>query len=79
MLLGKGYRNGWGFGRHVLGSNFFHYIRDPWGSLAEYFYDIDYIADDAQWKAGDWPAEDSLFLWGPGVPPDFVQNFDAAA
>jgi catechol 2,3-dioxygenase-like lactoylglutathione lyase family enzyme len=78
-LLRKGYRNGWGFGRHVLGSNFFHYIRDPWGSLAEYFFDIDYIADDAQWKAGDWPAEDSLFLWGPDVPPDFVKNFDAAA
>ncbi len=78
-MLGKGWKNGWGFGRHVLGSNFFHYIRDPWNSLAEYFFDIDYIADDAKWEARDWPGEDSLFLWGPDVPPDFVQNFDAAA
>jgi catechol 2,3-dioxygenase-like lactoylglutathione lyase family enzyme len=78
-MLEKGYRNGWGFGRHVLGSNFFHYIRDPWGSLAEYFFDIDYIADDAKWEARDWPGQDSLFLWGPNVPPDFVENFDAAA
>ena len=78
-MLHKGWRNGWGFGRHVLGSNYFHYVRDPWGSLAEYFFDIDYIADDTKWQARDWPAEDSLYLWGPDVPPDFVQNFDAAA
>lgn len=76
-LLRKGYRNGWGFGRHVIGSNFFHYVRDPWNSLAEYFFDIDYIADDASWDARDWPAEDSLYLWGPDVPADFVENFDA--
>ena len=25
-------RKGWGLGRHVLGSNYFHYVRDPWGS-----------------------------------------------
>ena len=77
-MLDKGWKSGWGFGRHVLGSNYFHYIRDPWNSLAEYFFDIDYIADDAKWEARDWPAEDSLYLWGPNVPPDFVQNFDNA-
>jgi catechol 2,3-dioxygenase len=78
-MLGKGYKDGWGFGRHVIGSNFFHYIRDPWGSLAEYFFDVDYVADDAKWDMRDWPGEDSLYLWGPGVPADFVQNFDAPA
>jgi catechol 2,3-dioxygenase len=78
-MLRKGWKNGWGFGRHVIGSNYFHYVRDPWNSLAEYFFDIDYIADDAQWQARDWPAEDSLYLWGPDVPADFVQNFDAPA
>ena len=77
-MIDKGWKSGWGFGRHVLGSNFFHYIRDPWNSLAEYFFDIDYIADDTKWEARDWPGEDSLYLWGPNVPPDFVQNFDAA-
>ncbi len=39
----RGYRNGWGLGRHVLGSNYFHYVQDPWGSFAEYSADIDYI------------------------------------
>jgi len=75
-LLDKGYRNGWGFGRHVIGSNFFHYIRDPWGSLVEYFCDIDYIPDGAEWKPKDYRAEDSLYAWGPNVPEDFGRNFE---
>ena len=29
----KGWQKGWGLGRHVLGSNYFHYIMDPWGSF----------------------------------------------
>ena len=39
----KGWTKGWGLGRHVLGSNYFHYVRDPWGSFSEYSCDIDYI------------------------------------
>ncbi|MCW5774350.1 MAG: VOC family protein, partial [Rhodospirillaceae bacterium] len=77
-LLDKGYRNGWGFGRHVIGSNFFHYVRDPWNSLAEYFCDIDFIPADAKWEAQNWPAEDSLYVWGPKTPEDFGFNFEAA-
>jgi catechol 2,3-dioxygenase len=73
-LLDKGYRNGWGFGRHVIGSNFFHYVRDPWGSLAEYFCDIDYIPGDMDWQPKDYPPADSLYAWGPNVPADFGQN-----
>jgi len=23
---------GWGLGRHVIGSNYFYYIRDPWAA-----------------------------------------------
>ena len=42
----KGFAYGWGLGRHVLGSNYFHYVRDPWGSYAEYSCDIDYIPVD---------------------------------
>jgi catechol 2,3-dioxygenase len=75
-LLDKGYRNGWGFGRHVIGSNFFHYIRDPWGSLAEYFCDIDYIPGDMDWQPKDYPPADSLYAWGPNVPEDFGRNFE---
>jgi catechol 2,3-dioxygenase len=37
----------WGFGRHTIGSNFFHYIQDPWGSWFEYYSDIDFIDDYA--------------------------------
>ena len=33
-MLSKGYSKGWGLGRHVLGSNYFHYVQDPWGSFA---------------------------------------------
>lgn len=75
-LIDKGYRNGWGFGRHVIGSNFFHYIRDPWGSLVEYFCDIDYIPGDMDWKPTNYALEDSLYVWGPSVPDDFGINFE---
>ena len=35
-LADKAGRGHWGFGRHTIGSNFFHYIQDPWGSWFEY-------------------------------------------
>ncbi len=77
-LLDKGYRDGWGFGRHVIGSNFFHYIRDPWMSLAEYFCDIDYIPADADWRPTNYAPQDALFVWGPKPPETFGANFEAA-
>lgn len=67
---------GWGLGRHVLGSNFFHYVRDPWGSYAEYSFDIDYIPAGHQWKAGHLEPEDGFFLWGPSPPSDFALNHE---
>ncbi len=77
-MADKGYTKGWGLGRHVLGSNYFHYVRDPWGSYAEYSCDIDYIPADFDWKASDQPAEDSFYLWGPNPPEDFAVNFEIA-
>ncbi|AMK21090.1 VOC family protein [Sphingobium sp. TKS] len=77
MQMGQaGYTAGWGLGRHVLGSNYFHYVRDPWGGFAEYSADMDYIAADAQWQAEDHPPEDSAFLWGPSPPTDIATNFE---
>jgi catechol 2,3-dioxygenase len=76
-MLGKGYDKGWGLGRHVLGSNLFHYVRDPWGSYSEYSADIDYVPADCDWKSGDHPPEDSFYAWGPNVPHDFVHNYEA--
>jgi len=78
QVLGAGYKNGWGFGRHVIGSNFFHYVRDPWNSLAEYFCDIDQIPAGGSWRAEDIVAADALYRWGPAVPEDFGKNFEVA-
>ena len=72
----KGWTKGWGLGRHVLGSNYFHYVRDPWGSFAEYSCDIDYIAKDERWPSGDHKPEDSFYLWGPDVPREFTINYE---
>jgi catechol 2,3-dioxygenase len=77
QMLDKGFSKGWGVGRHVLGSNYFHYVRDPWGSYSEYSADIDYIPSTCDWGAGDYPPEDSIYLWGPEIPGDFILNHEA--
>jgi catechol 2,3-dioxygenase-like lactoylglutathione lyase family enzyme len=69
-----GFEPGWGLGRHVIGSNFFYYIRDPWGSFAEYFHDLDYIPEQCAWEPRDFPEGDALYRWGPPVPEDFGRN-----
>jgi catechol 2,3-dioxygenase-like lactoylglutathione lyase family enzyme len=71
-----GFQHVWGTGRHTVGSNFFHFFRDPWGTLAEYTFDLDYISEGAAWEARHWSKEQGLFLWsndGP-PPPDFPRN-----
>lgn len=77
QMAAAGYTRGWGTGRHVLGSNYFHYVQDPWGSFNEYSADIDFVAADQPWPAGDFAPEDSLYQWGPDVPPDFIHNTEA--
>uniref|UniRef100_UPI003F49A708 VOC family protein n=1 Tax=Cupriavidus necator TaxID=106590 RepID=UPI003F49A708 len=74
QMAAAGYAGGWGTGRHVLGSNYFHYVEDPWGSFCEYSAGIDYIAVGQAWPSGDFAPEDSLFLWGPDVPANFTRN-----
>jgi len=81
-MAGKGHVKGWGLGRHVLGSNYFHYVQDPWGSFAEYSCDIDYIpatrpGDAKCWDAKYHEPEDSFYLWGPEPPADFTINREA--
>jgi catechol 2,3-dioxygenase-like lactoylglutathione lyase family enzyme len=75
QMAAAGFASGWGMGRHVLGSNYFHYVRDPWGSYSEYSADIDYIPADVDWQSGDHPQEDAIHLWGPEMPADFVLNY----
>lgn len=77
QMAQAGYTAGWGLGRHVLGSNYFQYVRDPWGSYAEYSFDIDHIAAGQNWPADDHPGEDSLYVWGPEVPEDFIFNYES--
>lgn len=74
-----GYGQGWGVGRHVLGSNYFRYVRDPWGSYAEYSYDIDFVEAGTDWPAADHPGDDSLYVWGPSLPEDFIANYELPA
>ena len=74
QMAAAGFKEGWGTGRHVLGSNFFHYVRDPWGSFCEYSAGIDYVPAGMTWPAGDHDPEDSLYQWGPDVPEYFVRN-----
>ncbi len=79
QMADRGFSAGWGVGRHVLGSNFFHYVRDPWGSWCEYSSDIDYIPVDHDWASGDHPDHDAFYVWGPTPPADFVTNHEVAA
>ena len=74
QMRNAGYTDGWGVGRHVLGSNYFYYARDPWGSFAEVSADIDFVPATQDWVSGDYAPEDSFYLWGPSVPEWFIAN-----
>ena len=79
QMRNAGYERGWGVGRHVLGSNYFYYVRDPWGSYAEFSFDIDFVPHDLDWPAADHPPHDSLYVWGPKLPDDFLTNYELTA
>lgn len=79
LMKTQGYAKGWGVGRHVLGSNYFYYVQDPWGSWAEYSHGIDFVPADVDWPAADHPPEDSFYIWGPAVPDDFIINHERPA
>jgi catechol 2,3-dioxygenase len=74
-----GFPVGWGLGRHVIGSNYFHYVRDPWGSWSEYTYDLDYVPKGMRWQAQDYPVEDAVYVWAPAMPEDFIVNHELIA
>lgn len=75
-LLEKTGRSHWGFGRHSIGSNFFHYIQDPWGSWFEYYSDMDHIDDYSLWTPSNYAPEDSMANWAPELPGDFNTNHE---
>jgi catechol 2,3-dioxygenase len=77
QMATAGYKAGWGMGRHVLGSNYFHYVRDPWSSYAEYSCDMDYVPGTMEWEAKVHTPENAFYLWGPEPPADFATNYEA--
>ncbi|HSV16937.1 MAG TPA: VOC family protein [Casimicrobiaceae bacterium] len=79
QMAALGHKRGWGPGRHIIGSNYFWYVQDPWGSFAEYSADIDYVPAGHRWQGGDHPPDDAFYLWGPDPPDDFVTNYEATA
>jgi catechol 2,3-dioxygenase-like lactoylglutathione lyase family enzyme len=80
-MLAAGYKDGWGPGRHIYGSNYFHYVRDPWMSLNEFFWDIDFIPENAQWTPENAAANaDALAQWAATpAPADFLKNYEVVA
>ena len=74
-MRSRGRDAGWGLGRHTIGSNFFHYNPDPWGSWIEWFSDIDQVDDS--WVARDW--EVPPHLWGAPPPETFLANREPEA
>ena len=76
QMAAGGYKEGWGVGRHVLGSNYFRYVQDPWGGFCEYSFDIDFVPHTIDWPAANHPPDDSLYAWGPDMKPDFGLNYE---
>ncbi|MFM0304232.1 VOC family protein [Paraburkholderia sediminicola] len=79
QMAAAGYADGWGVGRHVLGSNYFYYVQDPWGSFSEFSATMDYIPASADWVAQDHQPEDGFYLWGPDLPAAFFVNSEQGA
>ncbi|OIJ97035.1 VOC family protein [Streptomyces monashensis] len=78
QMADQGFSAGWGLGRHVLGSNYFHYVRDPWGSYSEYSAAMDYIPCGMDWSAQQHKPENGFYLWGPEPPEGFAVNGEVA-
>jgi catechol 2,3-dioxygenase-like lactoylglutathione lyase family enzyme len=70
QMAENGYRDGWGLGRHNLGSNYFHYTRGPRNLWFEYSCDIDQVTE--AWQGTDQKVKP--WAWGPPAPHDFTDN-----
>ncbi|CAJ2501856.1 Uu.00g047090.m01.CDS01 [Anthostomella pinea] len=70
-LREKGYKNCWGVGRHVVGSQIFDYWYDPCGFIMEHYVDGD-LVDATEPTHRSEASADSLHVWGPDVPGDFL-------
>jgi len=76
LLDGDPGRHVWGLGRHYLGSNYFWYLRDPGGTFAEYYADLDVIEHADAWTPRRVTDSRALFAWGPPPPLEFLAPSD---
>ncbi|HEY1627339.1 MAG TPA: VOC family protein [Streptosporangiaceae bacterium] len=76
MLDGDPARHVWGLGRHLVGSNYFWYLRDPAGNFSEYYSDLDVILEDQLWQPEVWQGRAAYAAWGPPTPPSFIRPDD---
>ena len=70
-LRGRGWQHHWGVGRHILGSQFFDYWKDPSGDEWEHYADGDLLTSDfptGYWKLG----LGTLWAWGHDLPDGLV-------
>jgi catechol 2,3-dioxygenase-like lactoylglutathione lyase family enzyme len=69
-LRQHGIESAWGPGRHGPGNNIFCYFKDPFGYVAEYTCDIDYILDESKHEPRVWPrSPETMDQWGVSQPP----------
>ena len=74
-----GYIRGWGVGRHVIGSNYFCYVQDPWGSFAEYSHDIDFVPAELEWHRRRSSARGFVLRLGAAAARGFRRQSRVAA
>lgn len=62
-LRHRGYKNCWGVGRHIMGSQIFDYWFDPSGFIMEHYVDGD-LLDDTSETQRTLASPDNLHVWG---------------
>ncbi|KAK2767557.1 hypothetical protein FQN54_003715 [Arachnomyces sp. PD_36] len=71
-LRERGYKNCWGVGRHIMGSQIFDYWFDPSGFILEHYIDGD-LVDESHPTNHSLASPDSLHIWGPDLPDGFLE------
>jgi len=71
-LKEKGYESVWGVGRHVMGSQIFDYWWDTSKFMVEHYVDGD-LVDETTPTQRTAAGPDNLHVWGPPLPPTFLQ------